>query len=179
MIVIWRKVVYNMDLLLTLIECVLLTLNISTVQTCLFYIEPICSFFVYELCFVHFRQLKNLNLQLFLKDHLSQSHVLPCSHQRISSEDRMHTDSKRDSPPSANPGDILVLTARTEVPHLHLDQPVDVPIIVGWYQHDSRHSFSSCVGKATLDLKTYTDMLYFPEHISVTEHLETVQVCSI
>ena len=137
------------------------------------------SFLMNELCSVYFRQLKNPNLQLFLKDHLSQSHVLSYLHQRLSSEDRMHTDTKRHSPISANPGDILILTATTEVPQLHLNQPVDVPIIVGWHQHDSRHSFSCCVGKAMLDLKNYSDMLFFPEHLSVTEHLETVQVCSI
>ena len=63
------------------------------------------------------------------------------------------------------------------MPNLRPDQSIDAPLIIEWNQNDAKHSFSCCVGKATLDLKAYSDALYFPEEAILNDLLQSVQVC--
>jgi len=110
-----------------------------------------------------------------LRDCLSQSYVASCLNQNFQSE-RVCGGLARESLPSAGPGDIFTLTARTNMPNLRPDQSIDAPLIVEWNQNDTKHSFSCCIGKATLDLKAYSDALYFPKEALLNDFLQSVQV---
>ena len=131
------------------------------------------SFRTYHISLSLFSQLKNMNLQIFLTDRLSQTNILPYSNQKLG-PNRTYKES---SQISAQPGDIVVLSANTEVPHLCPDQSFDAPLIVEWYQDNCNRSFSYSVGRVSLDLKKYLAALYFPDQKSLAGHLESIQVC--
>ena len=124
------------------------------------------------------RNLKNIHLQILAKNHTSQSSVVSCLSERLGFKG-IASDSEERSPRSVLPGEILMLTAKTEVPRLYQEQPFVASLTVTWEQENSRARFSCCVGNATLSLQSYANGLYFPKRMLSTANFEKIEVCPL